>query len=299
MVGSKTFGSRITVLVFLLPSLVGFAIFILAPTIATVGLSLTNFSGGSSLDFVGLRNYVTAFSSARFLNAIGVTFRFVLFSVFFQLGFGLIFALLLNGNLIGKTFFRGLFFLPVVLSNIAVSLAFMLMLNPSRGPINQFLVSLGMEAQPWLTSPDTALGTIVSITVWQSFGYFMVLFIAGLQTISPSLYENADLDGASKLQKLKSITLPMLTPTTFFAVTIAIIRGFQVFDQVFMMTGGQDGGGPSGSTSVLVFVIYRNAFANFQMGYASSQATVLLFIVLLITVIQYRGQRRWVNYDLA
>lgn len=299
MVGSKSFNSNVTVLVFLLPSLVGFMIFILAPTIATVGLSFTNYSGGSNHTFVGIRNYVTAFSSARFLNALEVTFRFVLFSVIFQLGLGLFFALLLNGNLVGKTVFRGLFFVPVVLSNIAVSLAFMLLLNPRRGPINQFLVSMGLDAQPWLTSPSTALATIIGITVWQSFGYFMVIFIAGLQTISPSLYENADLDGASRLQKLKSITLPMLTPTTFFAVTIAIIRGFQVFDQVFMMTGGQDGGGPSGSTSVLVFVIYRNAFANFQMGYASAQATVLLVMVLLITVAQYRGQKRWVNYDLA
>lgn len=299
MVGSHNMKNRLTVLAFLLPSLVGFSVFILLPTVSTVGLSFTNFSGGSTLSFVGLRNYVTAFSSDRFINALGVTIRFVVFSVIFQLGFGLLFALVLNGDFFGRTFFRGLFFLPVVLSNIAVSLAFLLMLNPRRGPVNQFLVNIGLEAQPWLTSPNTALGTIIAITVWQSFGYFMVLFLAGLQTISPSLYENADLDGASRLQKLKSITLPLLTPTTFFAVTIAIIRGFQVFDQVFIMTGGQDGGGPSGSTSVLVFAIYRSAFSHFQMGYAAAQATLLLSVVLIITVVQYRGQRRWVNYDLT
>ncbi|HUX22529.1 MAG TPA: sugar ABC transporter permease, partial [Spirochaetia bacterium] len=159
--------------------------------------------------------------------------------------------------------------------------------------------SVGVGAQPWLASPATALGTIIFVSVWQSFGYYMVLFLAGLQSISPSLYESAELDGAGLLRKLVSITIPMLTPTTFFCVTTAIIKGFQVFDLVYIMTGGRQGGGPAGSTTVLVFDVYRNAFEFFRMGYASAEATVLLIFLLVITTIQYRSQRGWVSYDAA
>ena len=297
MTRRNTVSYRLVVLSFLLPSLVGFATFILIPTIATVGLSFTDFRGGSDFGFVGLKNYVQAFKTPAFLNSLWVTLKFVVISVTAELVLALAFALMLNQERPGKTFFRGLFFIPVVLSNIAVSMGFSLIFDVRRGPVNQFLESVGFDPLPFLTSPDTALGTIMFVMVWQQFGYFMVIFLAGLQTISPSLYENADLDGASYLQKLKSITLPMLSPTTFFAMVVAIIRGFQVFDQVFILTGGQFGGGPQGSTSVLVFKIYQNAFTHFRMGYAAAQATVLLLFVLLVTVIQYTRQTKWVNYD--
>jgi multiple sugar transport system permease protein len=287
------------VLSFLLPSLVGFVAFILMPTIATVGLSFTDYRGGGDFSFIGLQNYIDAFRSESFINSLWVTIRFVAVSVILQLGIAMAFALMLNGDRKGKNFFRGLFFIPVVLSNIAVSMGFSLLFDVRRGPINQFLSTVGLDPLPFLTSPDTALGTIIFVMVWQQFGYFMVIFLAGLQTISPSLYENADLDGAGFLQKLTRITLPMLSPTTFFAVVVAIIRGFQVFDQVYILTGGQWGGGPQGSTSVLVFRIYQDAFTHFRMGYAAAQSTVLLLFVLVITVFQYVRQSRWVNYDVT
>jgi multiple sugar transport system permease protein len=283
---------------FLLPSFIGFLLFILYPAVATVGVSFTNYSGGRSATFIGLGNYVTAFQSDAFWNALWVTAKFVVTSVVLQLFLGFVFAVTLSRDLRGRQFFRGLFFMPTVLSAIAISLSFMLIFNPSRGPVNMFLRSIGLAAQPWLASKETALGTIIFVTVWQSFGYYMVLFLSGLQSINRNLYESANIDGASAFQKLVRITIPMLSPTTFFCITIAIIRGFQVFDQVFVMTGGQAGGGPAGATSVLVFDIYRNAFVNYKLGYASSEATILLILVLTITVIQYRGQTRWVNYDL-
>lgn len=299
MTRKNTITDRLVILSFLLPSLVGFVTFIFIPMVATIGLSFTDFRGGRDISFVALENYVRAFRTPDFQRSLWVTVRFVVISVSLQLLFALTFALMLNADRRGKTFFRGLFFIPVVLSNIAVSMGFGLIFDVRRGPINQFLTAVGFEAFPFLTSPDTALGTIIFVTVWQQFGYFMVVFLAGLQTINPSLYENADLDGATYRQKLWSITLPMLSPTTFFATVIAVIRGFQVFDQVFILTGGQLGGGPQGSTSVLVFRIYQNAFTHFRMGYASAQATILLLFLLAITVVQYIRQTKWVSYDIA
>lgn len=299
MAAKRSFKYTLVVASFLLPSFIGFFVFVLLPVIATVGVSFTNYSGGRTARLVGLANYVSAFKSSAFLSSLWITARFVVVSVFFQLILAFIFAVMLNGKVLGRTFFRGLYFLPSILSSIAIGLAFALMLNPHEGPVNMFLQSVGIPKQPWLTSPKSALGTIIFVTVWQSFGYYMVLFLAGLQSINPSLYESADLDGAGLFRKLWSITVPMLTPTTFFCVTTAVIKGFQVFDLVYIMTGGQQGGGPSGSTTVLVYDIYRNAFMSFRMGYASAEATVLLLLLLSVTIIQYRSQKGWVSYDAA
>jgi multiple sugar transport system permease protein len=211
----------------------------------------------------------------------------------------LVLALALNRRLLGRTLFRSLCFLPCILSSIAVSLAFSVIFHPSAGPLNGFLRSIGLEGVPWLTSPRTALLSIVIVAVWQSFGYYMVLFMAGLQSINPSLLESADIDGASPAQRLLRITLPLLSPTTFFCVTTAIIRGFQVFDQVYIMTGGRGGGGPDGATNVLVFDIYRNGFQTLRMGYASAEAVILLVFLMAVTIVQYRAQKGWVSYEIA
>lgn len=295
MVRTRKYHSFAIVAAFLLPSLLGFLLFFFLPIVSTLGLSLTRYSGGRTASFVGLNNYLTAFRSRTFQNSLLVTFNFVVFSVLFQILLGFIFAVLLNKQLFARDFFRSLFFLPTVLSTIAVAISFMLILNPSKGPANDLLVFFGLRPLPWLASPRTALATIVSVTIWQSFGYYMVIFLSGLQSINPNLYETADIDGATAFQKLRYVTIPMLTPTTFFCFTVAIIKAFQVFDQIFIMTGGQGGGGPAGSTSVIVFVVYSNAFYHFRMGYASAQSVILLIIVLLITVIQYRKQRKWVG----
>lgn len=291
--------ARWDVPIFLLPSLIGFCMFILVPIIASVGLSFTNYTGGPRFRFVALENYTDALTDDRFWSSLWITVRFVVGVVTLQVGLGLTFALLLNQPLRLRTLFRGVIFVPTILSSVAIGLSFALFLNPRRGPVNGFLESVGLTAQPWLASPDTALATVVMVTVWQFVGYYMVLYLGGLSTISSSLYESAEIDGANAMQKLWRITIPMLSPTTFFCVTISIIRAFKVFDQIFVMTGGQEGGGPAGSTMVLGFRIYRNAFVNFRMGYASAEAVLLLVIVLAVTILQYRGQRKWVNYDLS
>jgi len=291
--------SRWIVLSFLLPSLIGFLIFILTPIGMAFGISLTNFAGGPRFRFVGLGNFIQAFGTEAFRNSFRITLVFTLWTVLFQIVLGMVFALILNRKVILRTFFRGTYFLPNVLSTIAVGLAFMLIFDPQRGPLNQLLRHWGIHPPLWLSGEHTALLTIIIVTVWQSFGYYMVLFLGGLQTINRSLYEAAEIDGAGAIRRFFSVTLPGLSPILFYSITIAVIRAFQVFDQVYIMTGGQLGGGPAGATSVLVFDIYRNGFAQFRFGYAAAESVVLLGVVFVVTFIQYRGQKRWVTYDVV
>jgi multiple sugar transport system permease protein len=284
---------------FLLPSLVGFIVFVALPILMGFALALTNYSGGPRFKFVGLDNFVSAFGNPDFLHSLWVTIVFTVSSVVIQLLLGLAFALLLNKPFRGRDAFRGLLFLPNVLSSIAVGLSFVLILNPNQGPLNQFLHSVGIDPPRWLGAESSALPSIIMVAVWQSFGYYMILFLAGLQSIDQSLYEAAGIDGAGPVRKFFAVTLPGLTPVIFFSATIAIINAFKVFDQVYVMTGGQSGGGPADATRVLVFDIYTNAFTNLRFGYAAAESVILLVVVLFVTVIQYRGQKKWVNYDIV
>lgn len=247
----------------------------------------------------GLQNYRKAFRSSSFWKAVRVTLTFVLSTIGLQIGLALLLAVILNEQVKGKNFFRSVIFLPVVLSTVAISLTFMIIFHPQNGPANGFLQSFGFEPLPWLTGVHTALPTIIFIVLWQTVGYYMVLLLSGLQTINPALYEAAEIDGASGVQKFVNVTIPMLTPVLFLCVILAVIRAFQVFDQIFVLTGGQDGGGPAGATTTLVFDIYLNAFTHWQMGYGAAEATILLCVILLITLAQYYQQRKWVSYDIV
>lgn len=287
------------ILSFLLPSFIGFVIFILAPMVMAIILSFTNYSGGPKFKFIGLKNYIVAFTNADFLSYLFVTFRFMITTVIFQIGLGLLFAILLTRKFKGCSAFRSIFYIPNILSSVAVGLAFMFIFEPSTGLLNQFLASIGLPTSKWLASATSALDVIITIAIWQNFGYYMVLFIGGLQNISTTLYEAAEMDGASKFKQFIHVTIPGLSPILFYGVTIAIIRGFQVFDYIYIMTGGQQGGGPGGSTNVLAFDIYLNAFTYFRFGYSSAESVVLMVIILLVTFFQNRGQKRWVSYDIV
>ncbi len=289
-----------TVALFLLPSLIGFVIFILIPSIMTVGLSFTDYSGGYRMSFIGLENYIRALGSPEFHHSLGLTIGFTIWVVFFQVVLGIAFALMLDKKQWGRNAFRAIYFLPNVLSSVAVSLVFMLLLDSRQGPVNQMIRSLfGVAGPLWLAGEKTALPTIGMIVVWQNFGYYMVLFLGGLQSINSTLYEASAIDGAGKVRQFFSVTLPGLSPVLFFSITMAVIKAFQVFDQVFSMTGGQYGGGPAGATSVLVFDIYQKGFGQFRFGYAAAESTILLIIVLAITVVQQLGQKKWVVYDVV
>jgi ABC-type sugar transport system permease subunit len=289
-----------TALFFMLPSFLGFTLFILFPIVNSFLLSFTNYSGTfNNLHFTGFHNYRLVLSDPKFWQSMWVTLFFVLTAVTLQLVTGFIFAYILNKDIRGRVAFRSLLFLPAVLSSVAVCLSFLFIFHPTKGPVNSFLKSLGMSPVPWLADKSTALLTILIVFTWQFFGYYMVVFLSGLQTINPVLYEAADIDGASELKKLFHITIPVLSPVIFFSLIIAIINAFKAFDHIFIMTGGQYGGGPAGSTRVLAFDIYQNGFIFWQIGYGAAESVLLFLIILSITIIQYGFQRKWVSYHVV
>ncbi len=188
--------------------------------------------------------------------------------------------------------------LPSVLSMIAISLAIIVIFNPRNGIINEFLVALGLKKQGFLSDANQVLGVVIFAFVWQNVGYYMIIFLGGLHSIPSSLYEAGKIDGANSIQQFFKITLPMLSPVTFLCFILLIIRSFQAFNEVYMLTGGTFGnGGPNGAANVLGFNIFLDSFTHFKMGYAAAQAMILLGIVLSITIFQYRMQKRWVTYE--
>ena len=190
-------------------------------------------------------------------------------------------------------FFRSVFLLPYVTLTVAIALVWKWLYLPEVGLFNQVLKLFGLQGPAWLTNPLWAMPAIILLSVWKSFGYNMVLFLAGLQGIPQSLYEAASIDGANAWQRFRYVTLPMLSPVTFFVVVISTIGSFQVFDQVLVMTNG----GPGLATTTLVLYIYQQGFQSFHMGYASAVAWVLFGIVFVFTLIQFWFQRRLVTYE--
>lgn len=279
---------------FLLPNLIGFLIFTLLPVVAALLISLTDWNLLQPPKWVGLQNFATLAQDALFRKVLGNTAIYVLGTVPVQMILALLVAMALNQGLPGTLFFRAAFFMPVVTSAVAIALVWRWIYNADFGVLNSFLYMLGVSDPPnWLTSTRWALPSVMIMSVWQQIGFSMVLFLAGLQGVPEHLYEAARIDGAGPFQRLLFITVPMLTPTTFFVFVINIINSFQVFDQAFIMTGG----GPANATNTIVYNIYQNAFQFFKMGYAAAMAWVLFAIIFIVTVVQFRFQSRWVHYE--
>ena len=205
---------------------------------------------------------------------------------------GLGIALALNQGVRALGLWRSLYFLPVVTSWVVVALMWKWLLNPSTGVVNTVLGVVGIDGPGWWTDPTWAMPAIVLATAWKDLGFVMVIFLAGLQSIPSDYHEAAMVDGAGWWPRFRHITLPLLSPATFFVLTISLINGFQVFDQGFVMTGG----GPAGATTVLVERIYTHAFRYSEMGYAAAMSWVLFAIVIGVTAVQFRQQDRWVHY---
>jgi multiple sugar transport system permease protein len=241
-----------------------------------------------------LSNYLTLWNDPIFRQVLGNTGYYVLVAVPLQMALGLLCALGLNRGIPGQAFFRVVYFLPVVTSTVAAGLVWAWLFNSNFGLINMGLSALGITDLPrWLVSSRWAMPAVIAVSVWQSLGYAMVLFLAGLQNIRADVYEAAAIDGATGFKRFWYITLPLLSPMTFFVLIISIIGSFQVFELVYVMTKA----GPSNATNTLVYYIYQNGFMFYQMGYASAAAMVLFLIVLVATLIQYRLQNRWVHYE--
>ncbi|TDQ37661.1 carbohydrate ABC transporter permease [Aureibacillus halotolerans] len=277
---------------FLAPQLIGLLLFTIGPVVFAFVISFMEWNIGSKAEWIGTENYQEQWSDPLFWKVLGNTVQFAIMYIPLTLIGALIVALLLNLKVKGRTVFRTMFFMPVVTSTVAVALVWSWMYNPDYGLINAALSVIGVEGPGWLTSTTWALPSVVILAVWQGIGYNMILFLAGLQSVSPQLYEAARIDGANTWQRFRSITLPMISPTTFFILIMLLINAFQVFNEPYMMTKG----GPANETNVIVLHIYQTAFQFFQMGAASSLAFTLFFIILIFTLIQFKFSK-WVNYD--
>jgi multiple sugar transport system permease protein len=278
---------------FLLPNILGFLAFNLFPLLFAIGMSFTRWDLISPPTFIGLSNYEKLFlEDESFRIAIKNTLFFTVLSVPTGTIISLILANILNQKIRGTTFYRTAYFLPVVSSSIAVALVWAWVFNPDFGLVNEILSTFGLPRLKWLASSTWALPAVVIVSVWRGIGPSTVIFLAGLQGISQELYDAAKIDGANTRQLFRHITIPMLSPTTFFVIVVSIIGSFKVFDIIYMMTRG----GPGRASMVLVYYIYEHAFRWFGMGYAASIAFVLFVVILILTLIQLRLSGRWVHY---
>ncbi len=285
--------NRLVAYCFLLPNFIGFVIFTLLPVLAALGLSFMRWDSYSPIKYVGLRNFETMFRDSSFKIAFWNTLYFTGLTVPLTIVAALILALALNKGLRSVKIFRSIHFFPHIASTIAVAVVWQFLYHPDMGPINQFLRLVGIADPPrWTASVKWAMPAVILMSVWKSAGYYMVMFLAGLQGIPQHLYEVATIDGATSWQKFKSVTLPLLTPTLFFVLTMNLIYSFKVFDQIYIMTEG----GPGRATLVLVYYIYVQAFVNQNFGYASAMAAVFFLLILGVTIVQFRMQEKWVNY---
>lgn len=274
------------------PVMLGFTVFFLVALGASLYLSFTRWDMLTSPVWVGIANYRQVLRDDEFRTALGNTFAITVPHVVLRLACALALAMALNSNLRFRTFYRVLFFLPVVTMPVAIGTIWKWLYDPAFGPINSFLRRVGLPEPEWLSNPRTAVMAIVIVLLWSGVGYDMIIYLAGLQAIPRDYYEAAALDGAGAWQRFRDITLPLLTPTTFFLSVIGIIYSLQVFDLVYVMTRIDQ----TNNLPTVVYYIYEEGFRNFRMGYAITVAWVLLAIILVFTLIQFRLQKRWVNY---
>ena len=280
---------------FILPSLLGFLVFTFIPVIISFVLSFSNWNfmqGWGAIKFNGLSNYFRLFSDEWFLNSYKNNILFTAVTVPVLIGLGLVMASIINKYIYGGAAVRTMIFIPYIASVVAVCTVWMVLLQPSYGPVNQALKAVGVENPPgWLADFKWSLPSIMIIYIWQQVGYYSIVFLAGLKGLPEDVYEAAKVDGASPVRQFFSITIPLISPTTFFLTIMGIIGSFKVFDQISVLTQG----GPGSSSSVMAYYVYRTAFDYFDMGYANTLAWALFVLVFLVTLIQWKLQDRFEN----
>jgi multiple sugar transport system permease protein len=275
---------HISAWLYLAPALILLSLFVFYPVVRLFYDSFYRWDGMGARTFVGLEHYRMLVDDDQFWQTVKNSFVFIVGSVPAGMAVSLAMALLIHKYLVGRDLFRTIFFAPVVTSLVAAGLVFVWLLNYDYGVINRMLETAGFAKIPWLVDDKLAMLSVIVMTIWKDAGYNMILFLAGLNTISESYYEAARIDGANRWQMFWKITWPLLMPTTFFILVVRIIFSFRTFEQIYAMTKG----GPAGSTTVFVYYIYEKAFSYFEMGYASAAAIALLLMVLALTYIQFK-----------
>ncbi len=278
---------------FITPPIVIFGIFIFAPMGVALFVSLHKWNLLSSMKFVGLKNYVRMFHSESFWNSLRVSLIYVLGTVPTSVIFAMILAILMNQKIYGLSFFRIMIYLPVITSMAAAAIVFQYLFEPEFGFVNFVLSSIGLPKMKWLNDPNQALFALIIVGIWKRVGYNTIILLAGLQAIPSVYYEAAKIDGANNSQVVRKITIPLLSPVTFFVTIMQIIASLKVFTSIVVMTEG----GPAGGTEAIPYYLYKNAFQYHKMGYASAVAYVLFAIIFIFTLLQFKFGEKKVHYQ--
>ncbi len=285
---------KITLFAFLGPTLIGLFLFMILPLFVGLGVSFTEWNLISDPEFIGLSNYIEVLKSPDFYNALKNTIIFLIFYLIPVVSLGLIIAVLLNAKLKGKLFLRITFFLPVVCSWVAVSMIWMWIFNFENGALNQILTFFHLPVVDWLNNPKTAMGAIIVTSIWKDLGYVSFILLAGLQDVDQSIYEAANLDGASKVQQFFRITIPAIAPKIFFVIIISSISSFQVFDQIMILTGGGPG---DGTTESIMMLIYNNSMNYYKMGIGTAMSFILFVIIMAYSTLMTKLQSKVDYYE--
>ena len=276
------------------PWLIGFICFSALPMFASLIISFTEWDMLSKPEWVGFENYKTLFfEDPLALHSLNITILFTIVSIPLNIVFGLALAMLLNTSIRGLAIFRTIFYLPAILSGVAVALMWRWIFSTEFGLLNALLSMIGIEGPAWLTDRIWVLPSFVIMRLW-SVGGGMIIYLAGLQSIPSNLYEAANIDGANWWHRTRFITLPMLSPTIFFQLIVGFIFSMQIFTEAFIMTNG----GPADASLFYLLYLYRQAFQYFDMGYASALAWVLFIVILVLTIILFKTGKSWVYYEL-
>jgi alpha-1,4-digalacturonate transport system permease protein len=287
--GARPLGRRIAPYLFVLPNMVIFGVFTIYPALYGFNLSLYDSRNAQTFTYVGTGNYERILTDPQFLSVVRNTVLFVVAFVVVSTALSILFAVLLDAQLRGRTFFRAVLFLPVILSPVIVGLVWGWLLDRSTGLVNTILGAIGLGQPGWLTEPRLALGAVVAVGVWTHLGFYSLIMLAGLQGIDRNLYEAASLDGATAWERFRHITLPLLRPTTLVVLILATIHGFQAFDFIYNLTGG----GPVGATTLIVQFIYEKAFQSpIRYGLATAGSVLLFLTVFTITLANWLIGRR-------
>ncbi|HBK68561.1 MAG TPA: sugar ABC transporter permease [Firmicutes bacterium] len=279
----------------LLPSMLVLLLFLYWPTLQSFSMSLYRQAPfGIRRFFVGLENYINIFTNPEYLSSLWLTIIYALVTISIGLVVSLLMAVLLNQKLRGIKFYRLVFFIPYAISPAVAGALWVFLLNPVAGHVNYFLYKLFGIQPDWFTNGTLAFVAVAIATIWKNMGFNIIFFLAGLQSISESIYESAKIDGSSPTNTLMKITVPLLSPTTFYLITMNIIFSiFESFGTVDIMTQG----GPANATNFLVYSLYRDSFINFRPGLAAAQSVILLFLVIIATIVHFRSGGKYVHYQ--
>jgi multiple sugar transport system permease protein len=276
-----------TGLLFVLPSVLFFAVFMLYPFMSAFWYSLTSWDLVSPPRFIALRNYVRIFQDDAFWNSAKVTAYYTVGLLLPMLPLSLGLAMLLDRRLRGRAFYQAVLFAPTVLAAVVVSMIWRVVYMPQGGLYQVFTAPFGLVDIPWLTNKHWAMPALIIVGIWKNVGYYMVIFLAALQGIPPTFYEAAKVDGAGSWQQFRHITLPLLRPITLFVAVVSMTRAFQGFTSAYTLTGG----GPADATKLLPLLVYEHAFSFNKMGYASAIAVIMFFVLIVLTLVQFRSFR--------